>query len=322
MGIDIGRVGSLGISIEASPGSANTTMSAYLPYSDISLRGHHEAIEDISARTSRLMDSDSVIGKRWTEGDVEINADIVNSGYLWKLALGTELYVAGTPSNHTFYLGTTASGNTPLTATLIQTRANTTDIEQYTYAAIDELTFEVSDGLATLNASFQAQFPVAGAAQTVTTTSGTVLAFKDYFVQFGATLTAAGTAATTPINEFSLTIANNLEVIHRSGSPDVSIIRTKGVRVTGSYTLFFDSVTDRDAYYALQKRSMIVTASGILNESLRIRIPEFRLSEADISTGLDDFYTITAEFVAEDDIDSGVRLLDVRLQNSKTSIYS
>ena len=163
---------------------------------------------------------------------------------------------------------------------------------------------------------------MAGAAQTVTTTSGTVLAFKDYFVQFGATLTAAGTNPTTPINEFSLTIANNLEVIHRSGSPDVSIIRTKGVRVTGSYTLFFDSVTDRDAYYALQKRSMILTASGILNESLRIRIPEFRLSEADISTGLDDFYTITAEFVAEDDIDSGVRLLDVRLQNGKASIYS
>src|SRR3990167_1065684 len=145
--ISVGRLGSHGISIEASAGSANTTASAYLPYSDISLRGHHEPIENISARTNRIMDADSVIGKRWTEGDVEILADIVNSGYLWKLALGGELLVTGTPNNHTFYLYTTVSGNTPLTATLIQTRANTTDIEQYTYAAIDELTFEVSDGL-------------------------------------------------------------------------------------------------------------------------------------------------------------------------------
>ena len=310
----------MGLAIETSAGSANTTMSVYLPYTDISLRGHHEPIENIHAKTSRIMDSDSVIGRRWTEGDVEILADVVNSGYLWKLALGREDYVAGTPSNHTFY--TTVSGNTPLTATLIQTRAVTTDIEQYTFAAVDELNFEVSDGLATLSASWMAQFPVEGAAQTVTTTSGTALAFKDYFINFGTTLTTAGTNPTTPVNDFSLTIANNLETIHRSGSPDVSTIRSKGLRVTGSYTLYFDSITDRDAYYALQKRALILTASGIANESLRIRIPKFRLNEAEVSTGLDDFYTIKGDFVAEDAVDSGARLVDARLQNSKASLYT
>ena len=120
--IRIARLGSLGLAIETSVGTANTTASVYLPYSENSLRGHHEPIENISARTSRLMDSDSVLGRRWAEGDTEILADIVNAGYLWKLALGNELYVTGTPSNHTFY--PTVSGNAPLTATLINSRGS------------------------------------------------------------------------------------------------------------------------------------------------------------------------------------------------------
>src|SRR3990172_6549421 len=156
--IDIARLGGLGLAIETSAGTANTTASVYLPYSENSLRGHHEPIENISSRTSRIIDSDSVLGKRWAEGDVEILADVVNTGYLWKLALGNELLVTGTPNNHTFY--PTVSGNTPLTATLINSRGST-DVEQYSFAAIDELNFEVSDGLATLNASWQAQHPIA-----------------------------------------------------------------------------------------------------------------------------------------------------------------
>lgn len=317
--IDIGRTGSIGLAIEVSPGSANATAAVYIPYSDApSLRGHHTPIENIPSNASRVMDKSSVIGKRWAEGDVAILADIVNSGYLWKLALGNELYTAGTPNNHTFY--TTVSGNTPLTATLIYSRG-TTDVEQYTFCAVDELNFEIAEGLGKMTAAFKGQFPVAGAAQTATTTSGTVIAFKDYFVNFGTTLTTAGTNPVTPINDFKLTIANNLEVIHRSGSSDVSTIRNKGLKVTGSYTVFFDSITDRDAYYALQKRSLILTASGINNESLRIRIPQFRINEADVKTGLDDFYAITANFVAEDVVDSGARLVDVRLQNTKASVY-
>lgn len=305
--------------MESSPGQSNTTADVYLPFTENTLRGHHEPFENISARTSRIMDSDSVLGRRWAEGNVRILADIHNSGYLFKLALGNELLVTGTPNNHTFY--PTFSGNAPLTATLLNTRGST-DIEQYTYASVDELNFEVADGLASVNAAFQAQHPTTGASQTATTTSGTVLAFSDYFIQFGATLTAAGSAATTPLSEFNLTIANNLEVIHRSGSSDVSAIRTKGLRVTGNYRLFFDSVTDRDAYYALQKRSMIVTFSGNANESLRFRIPRFRINEAEVDTGLDDLYAINAEFVAEDVVDSGARLLDVRLQNDKSSAYA
>lgn len=318
MGIDIGRLGSLGLGIEETPGTA-VSADVYLPFTEISLRGHHEPIEDIASKTSRLMDKDSVPGQKWSEGDVGINLDVVNSGYLWKLALGNEQLEAGTPNNHTFYV--TTSGNTPKTATLIYSRSST-DIEQYVNSAVDELSINVpNDGLATMSASFQGKFPTAGDSQTATTTSGTMVTFKDMSVKFGEDLTAANGASATPVNEFNLTIANNLEVIHRSGDNDVSTIRTKGCRITGGYTVFFDSETDKNAYYNLNKRAMEVTLTGNADEEIRIRIPEFRLNEGEVSTGLDDFYVVSAEFVAEDDVDSGVRLIDVRLQNDKGAVY-
>lgn len=318
MSISIGRLGSVGVGIETTPGTP-VAADVYLPYTENSVREMHEPIEVTSSNASRAMDIDSVGGKKWGEGDIAINADIHNSGYLWLLALGNEITTAGTPNNHEFYA--TFSGNTPKTATLIYTRGISNDVRRFSYSAIDELTFEVEDGLATMTASFMTKFPDTTSAQTPTTTSGTVLAFKDYFVQFGSTLTEAAAAATTPINDFSLTISNNLEVVHRSGSQQVSFIKNKGLRVTGNYTIFFEDSDVRDYYGNLNKRAMILTASGNNNESLRIRIPRFSYRDAEIEAGLDDFYTISSEWTAEDIVDSGARLVDVRLQNDKSTAY-
>jgi hypothetical protein len=319
MSIAIGRLGYMGIAIEASPGSS-TAPAAYIPYTDVSLRGHHEPIEAIYAKTSRIMDSDSVLGKRWGEGDITMDLDNVNSGYLWLCALGKEALSTGTPNYHTFY--PSVSGNLTTGSTASLTFGRDTDNERYTHSMIDELTVEVSDGMASLTSSWMTNFPSVVAASTPTTTSGTLMAFKDLAVQFGSNLTTAAAAGTTAVNSWSMTIANNLEVIHRSGSSDPSLIRTKGLRISGSYTLFFDSVTDRDAYYALSKRAMIATFTCGTNETVRIRVPQFRLSEGEISTGLDDFFVINCDWVAEDEVDSGVRLVDVRLGNTRSSLYS
>src|SRR3990172_5983167 len=190
--LNIGRVGgALGLAIEDSPGSANTTPDVWLSLSENTLRGHMEPIEDISSRNSRIMDTSSLLGRRWTEGDLSLNADVVTSGWLWKMALGNELYVTGTPNNHTFYA--TVSGNTPLTATFIHQRGS------------------------------------------------------------GDTLTLAAAASTTPLSEFSLTLANNSEVIHRSGMPEVSAIRSKGLRVSGSSKFFFFWKTKKNIFYHFLK---------------------------------------------------------------------
>jgi len=315
----IGRLGYLGLGIESTPGSAAAS-TVYLPYTDISMRGHHTPLQVIGSKASRIQDTDSVVGKRWSEGDVKIDLDVVNSGYLWKLALGNEVLATGTPNVHTFY--TSISGNTPKTATMIFGRD--TDVQQYLYEAVNDLTLSVATGVATLSAAFQGKYPTDIAAATPTTTSGTVFSFKDMAIGFGNNLTAAIAATPTPVNDFSLTIANNLDVIHQSGSADVAAIRNKQLEIKGTYTLFFESTADRDAYYALNKRAMYVVFTGNANETLKIRIPQFRVSEGAITTGLSDFFVIKCSFEAEDEIDTGTgtRLIDVVLSNSLGTVYA
>ena len=318
MAITIGRLGYLGIGLETTPGSV-ASASNYLPYTDVSLRAHHTPIAVTSSKISRLMDTGSVVGKKWSEGDIKMNLDTHNAGYLFKMAMGNENYTVGTPSTHEFYV--TASGNTPKTASLYFGRD--TDVQLYTYVACNQLTIDVKDGIGLVTASVQGMFPSdTNTATLPTTLSGTVLSFKDMSVQFGSGLTAATAASATPLNDFNLTISNNLELIYQSGSSQPSSIRTKGIAVKGTYTQFFNSTTDRDAYYNLQKKSMIVTFTGNANEQVRIRIPLLRLDEGDITTGLDTFFAIKSGFEAEDTVDSGCRLCDLRLQNDKASLYA
>lgn len=319
----IGRLGYLGLGLESSPGTANTTPDVFIPYTENSVRGHHEPIEVIGTTSSRFIQRSSVTGKKWSEGNVGMDLDAITSGYLLKMAFGNEVLTTGTPNNHEFFV--TASGNTPKTATFIYGRD--TDVEQYSYVAINELTIEVSDGLATMSASVMGDFPTDGSVQTPTVTSGTVFAFPTFETRFGVDLTEAEGASDTPTNQFSITLSNELEMIYQSGQSNPVAIRTKGFSATGSYQVFFESEEEKDNYYNLTKRAIELKFTGNANEELRIRIPRVRLNEAEISTGIDDFFMVDTEFVVEDQIgggdslDSGVRFMDARLQNSKATIY-
>lgn len=320
MSIDIQRLGKLGFKFESSPGSAELPPDVYLPTTENSLTGKHEPIENIQGQSSRNMDADSKEGRKWGEGSVGIYADIFNAGYLLKWALGNENLATGAPDVHTFY--PTISGTVTKAATLVYDRKN--DVEQYVLASCETLDLAVSDGMATLIASVMSKEPTESAAIAATTTSGTAFAWPDCELRFGATLSAASNASATPFSEFNLSIANNLEVIHQSGSNDVRTIRNKGLRITGSYVQFFENETDKDAYLALNKRAMEFKCSGNVNEDLTIKIPRFRLADAPIEAALDDLWVVTSSFVVEDNInniDAGVRLISAVLRNEKASVY-
>ena len=324
MAKNIGRLGYLGLALESTPGTAVTTADVFVPYTEISLRGHHEPIEVIGATASRFVQRSSVIGKKWSEGDVAMDLDTHVSGYLFKMALGNEILTTGSPNEHNFYV--TQSGNTPKTATLIFNRGGT-DIEQYAYSSLNELTMEVSDGLATMSASIMGGFPTTGSSQTSVVTSGTNFAFPDFAVRFGSDLSAAAGASVTTISDYSLTMSNEVEVIHQVGSVTPVALRTKGFTSAGSYQLFFENETEKNEYYSLNKKAMEIKLTGVNSEELKVRVPRLRLNESEVETGIDDFFMITTEFVVEDQVgagaalDSGVRFLDVTLKNDKSDVY-
>lgn len=324
----IGRLGYLGLAIEATPGTPESSPDIFIPFTENSLRGHHEPLMDNSSRVSRVKDYSSVAGKKWGEGSVTMYLDSSNCGYLLKMALGSEArtQLNAAPPVHDHLMYPTVSGNTVTAATLWDNKG--VDTEQYSYAAIDTLELEVTnEGIATLTASIMSKAPSSVSAPTLTTVSGTLYTWKDMTAKFGSTVAAAEAASATKLTNFKMSIVNSLELNYKSGSNSPDTITYGPVEVTGSFSLFFENVTDRDAYYNLTKRSMVVTLAGAglgaggYSEQIKIVLKKISLEDIDMETGLDDLFAITANFRAEWDQDQA-GFVDVTLRNGKSTDYA
>jgi hypothetical protein len=323
MALKQGRQGFLGLGIESTPGTS-VAATTTVPFVANTIKGKHEIQKDIAARASRAQNYTSVTGKQWGEGDVTVNIDTLNSGFLLKLATGTEIVNTISAPNvydHIFY--TTISGNTPLTATLYNYQG--VDTQQFASMAVDKLTLEVKDSLMTGKVGFKGFFPTNGS-YTATTVSGTLLNFNDYQIQLGSTLIAAGASSKISISDFMLSIDNNAEVIFESGQARASRVAWKELKVTGSFTRFFETTTDRDNYYNLNKQSLVVTCSGNAlgtssTESLTINLAKLAYTDSEVTTGLEDFYAIKTTFDAEVDVIQG-KQYDIVLRNFRSTSYT
>jgi len=331
MALEIGRQGYLGLAVEATSGTPESTPSTFLPFTENSLQDKHEPLMDISSRASRVADFDAVTGKKWGEGDVGIYLDGTQSGYLFKLAFGNEASTLVPPSanvyDHLFYL--TTSGNTPKSATLWNFRGDSPSlsVRRHAFACVDQLELEVNnEDLATLTASFITGFPATATAPTLTTVSGTVFTWKDMTVQFGANFNAALSATATKLTSFSMQLANNVEAIYRSGNNEPDTFAMGEAQVTGEYSLFLESDAEIDAYRNLDKRCMVVTLTGAglgngLTERLRIVIHRMILEDHEPETDLDGFFAINQTFKAIQGSPLNPGYVDITLRNAKTSVY-
>lgn len=321
MALKIGRLSYLGLGIESTPGTAVAATTA-LPFITNTLHGKHNPIEDIAARGSRAQNFTSTIGKQWGEGEVDVNVDLLNLGFVLKLSLGNEIVstVSAPVYDHLFY--TTVSGNTPTTATLYNYQG--VDTQQFASMAIDKVDLDVKDSFMTAKMGFKGFFPTSGA-YTNATVSGTLVNFSDYTVKLGSTLPIAAATAATPLTEWMMSINNNAEVIHESGKSTASRVFWKQLKITGSFTKYFESITERDAYLNLTKNSMILTASGNningYQESLTVNVAKMVYNDQSITTGLENYFAVKTNFTAEVDVVQG-KQLDMVLRNTRSTLYT
>lgn len=322
MSLLTGRQGLIGLGIEATPGTAVPATTA-IPFVANTLKSKQEALKDIAARGSRAQNFTSVLGKRWSEGEITVNADTLSLGYFLKLATGTEIVNTVTAGvyQHLFY--TTVSGNTPLTATIYQYQG--VDTQAFPSMVVDKLDLEVKDNLMTAKTAFKG-FPHTNGAFTNQTVSGTLLAFNNYQLQLGNTLVAAAAAPAAPVTEFLMSIENHAETVFESGQPNTTRVFWKELTVKGSFTRFFESTVDRDNYLSATKQSVILTASGINlgggnREQLVINLAKLLYTDSEITTGLENFFAIKTTFEAEVDVVQG-KQYDITLTNYRSTAYS
>ena len=333
MSIHAGNEPYVGIGIETVAGTA-VAASKYIPYLSCTIRGKLDPLFDESAKGIRDKNYASTVGKTSGEGDLEIYADAENAMYIIYPAMGAKTTTTAADETavwtHTL---TRKSTNPPKTVTLIYN--DSVDTRKYTYGTVNSFELKASDGIATISANFLSKFPSTGTG-TVALTTERLLSFKDYTIKLGsgatgtAALSAAASAAATPMSSFSLKYNNNAESHFMSGSGSPAHIAMGPLEVTGEYVLFYENTDERAFYETMLKgsdpvRAMIVTFTGdaIGNaeyEEIKISIPNFKLSDKGLDANISGFITENPQFIAMYD-PTETKTIEISITNS-THVYA
>lgn len=329
MSLEIGRQGYLGIAMEDTPGSPEASVDVFIPFTENTLMDKHEKLVDIASYASRVKDHDSVEGKKWGEGDVAMYVDCNNIGYLFKVALGneTKTTVGGTPEVHDHQFYVTTSGNTPKSATVWNYRGDTLSVKQHSFACIDTFELEITNediGVAT--AAFLTGYPTKVTAPSLTTTSGTLVTWKDMTVKFGTDFEDALTQTAIKLTNFKLTVSNNVEAIYRAGSSSPSTFILGEAEATLEYTLFLEDDTELDAYRNMTRRAMVIDLVGAglgggYTERVRIGVRRMFIEDSEPETDLDGVWAINQTARVIQGTTNNPGYLDITVRNLKTTVY-
>lgn len=320
----------LGIESLAAPGVA-VAESVYIPWLDFSIQGVSEKAMFKAARGLRNLTSNSMIKRRYSQGQISFVPNVKVMPYFLALAMGgvSSSTVSDAAYTHTFTINN--NNATPRTATVTPEQGSI-ETAQYLNMVCDSLSFEVSDEYAKCTAELIGKFP---GTDTISESyaNNTEFAYHQYTAKFGATLSAASGASATPLKAFSLTINNNVQIDEAflSGSNDVVTggLVMGPLEITGSYTLHFENTTELAKYRANTKNALQVTFTGNLIgssslETIQFKIGRLVLTKPPLEYNVDGLVILTQEFTVEYDA-TDVELTAVvinNVNNLSSSVYN
>jgi|BioPla2DNA2_1021312.scaffolds.fasta_scaffold07816_5 hypothetical protein len=286
----IGRKRKIGIAIESVAGTIESP-TMQIPFLDLTLEPRHTPIGDVSARGTRMEQGcGSVEGKKWGEGTIQAVLNPKTSPYLLALALGD---ISSAPSGANFKHTIKRSEGDALTASIYVD--NIVNEEVYANAVVNNLEISFADDVASINADILSKYPVEQTASLDAETKCPIL-----YTFANATVKIGGEEA--KVRDFSLSIANNAELIYNPSDNDVSEIVWKSLNISGRISMIFKDTTMLENYENLVKKTMEITFSNGTNNSIKITIPSFRVDNWNKSGGNDDIVHEEFDFVVEDSI--------------------
>lgn len=295
----IGRRNILGIVLEETPGTEKDSQH-YIPFLECSLVERHTPIADAQAKAVRDEEgSYSVEGKKWGEGGIKVVLDPTTAPYWLALALGTiDSAPDGEKYKHTI---TQKTDNVPQTATI--RRGRVVDTIKFLNSAVDSLELNFADDVATLNAKLFSKYPVEDDESPSALPELKYFTFRNALVKLGSAESPESPAGMDEykVREFTLKIENNAELIYAPNDNDVDRIAWKGLRVSGSFSLLFESEVQKLAFKDLVKQSMFVSFEDADGNTIEINIPRFRVDNWNPETPLDDLAQEGIDFIAEYD---------------------
>jgi hypothetical protein len=318
MSIKTGRLGWLGIALETTAGAPLAPV-AYVPFLEDSLMEKQGVLADVSARGTRDQNPEnSQLGKRWGEGSIKVNMDATVAPYFFAMAMGSRTPVSQGSGVylHTF---TRLNSNTPQTATLTFDRV--TDRQAFPYSVMNSMEVNFDEAFAEVSANILSRFPSPSVSGTLTTTSGMYYAFRHAQISVGNTVATANT--TLKLKAFKLTVNNNAETYYVAGNRDADAIIQKNFAVSGSFTVAFESTTQRDNFNNLSKQAIVVNfvgngIGGGLNEQINFRLYKVRIDELKTNVPIDSYISQEISFTGEYSSADG-STMDIQVQNTVAS---
>lgn len=297
----LGRKGWLGVANEITQG-VPLAPTDYLPFTANTIHGMQQPIADETARGIRDKNYGSVLGKRWSEGDVEFHLDPNLSGYFLGAAFGNNVQTSLGGGWYSHAL-TRNNSNQP-TESLTLNNYRVVDQELIAGAVVDTLEIKAADQYIDAKASIKGFFPQVSASGTGITTSGTLFTWANYKTFFGTVASGIANAnVEVKMTDFDFTIKNNVEETWRSGTYDPITIEYKDFEVDGNYTIFFENQSDKFAYYNVTKDAIVFKATGATfggnTESLTVNFYQVRLDTFTLETGLDNFFAEKVKWISE-----------------------
>lgn len=130
-----------------------------------------------------------------------------------------------------------------------------------------------------------------------------LMSFDMVSFQFGANLTAAGSATEENVEDWTFMWSNSLEERYGSLRRTPSVIAPKASVGTLKFKRYFESRADRDAYLNTERKACIITiqdvntiiGSGSTHPSIVISISDLRYTAYELPTGADELYVAEIE---------------------------
>jgi hypothetical protein len=318
MALNIGRKGWVGIGLQTGF-QVPAAIADYVDFTDNSLTGIQDSMSIDHATSLRDKLAGTIAGKQWSQGDFSLYADSTKLGYFLVSALGT-VQTASLGSSVFRHTITRNNSNTPQYLTMTADRA--VDRQLYPDICVDQLTLNVGTDIAEAKMKLVGNFPQTTTSGTKTTTSGNLFNFANAQFAFGTTISGAQSATPLKPHDFKLTINNNAEPVFAHSFASPRSVNYNEFMAEAEFTLYFESTTDRDAYYAQSKQaaSLQLLGNGIgggFREGVVFNFYKSSIESFDIETGLDNYYAEKVKLNCEFD-SATQRTLDCVITNTKT----
>lgn len=319
----IGRLADIGVKIETTRGTAESTASFYLPKMSFS---YDDKIDQVIDESSIGIIEDSTgasIVAQHGEGEFEGKVGDKSIGVLLKSCLGTVSSTGPTETSvytHTFTVEESAQCDS---ITIFVDDPN----QDYTYALgmIDSFELDASLGqFCKVMTSFRSKVGATATLSPSYTTENNFLPQHGTF-QYADDLAGLSSPTTLTVRSIKLAINKNVEDDMRIGSVDQVDILNKQMSVSGSIEFVFDAETikgfmlnDTAKAVRIKLTNSDVTIGSTLNPVLQIDLAKVKFSNFERNYANDEIVTATAEFKAFYSL-SDSEMITVTLTNEQAS---